>query len=430
MAAKGRLNAGERRRGFTRRIVGKVTKLPPEQVEKLFADLTGELELAAAFFDSVPTGLVICDREGRVQGRNRAAERLLPFVTTETHRGAAGCREGGDDASCLPLWRLVEDGDVAAFLQSLWEKNVSNKGADFVLARPEGGARFLRVEVLPWVQNKRIAGQFVRLTDATAEHNRAVLLRRMENLEGLTTLAANVAHEIKNPLGGISIHIQLMERALAAARKGSGQLPDAAHLEHYLDIVTGEIERLNKIVVDFLFAVRPVQADLTPQNPAPILEEVARFFAPELERRGIALKTAIPLEGDTPTVMLDDKLLRQVLLNLLKNALESFDYPHPDGPPLEAPPPILLTLPLDGDLCRITVADNGSGMDTPTLTHIFEPYYTTKPTGTGLGLTMSYKIIRDLLGDINVTSEPGKGTAFVLTFPVIQSQVRSLEGPA
>jgi signal transduction histidine kinase len=211
-----------------------------------------------------------------------------------------------------------------------------------------------------------------------------------------------------------------MQKALKKARDSDGRLPDAKYAEAYLDVVTEEIDRLNKIIVDFLFAVRPVQVDLLLHNGDDLVQKFADFVRPELEAVHIALH--LNLAGKA-TIMLDEKLCRQVLVNLVKNAKEAL---LAVDPALKHAKDISLVSRVKHDRYFLSVMDNGPGMDAGTAARIFEPYFTTKNAGTGLGLTMVYKIVKEMLGDIDVKSTTGAGTSFVLSFPIPQGDKKAL----
>jgi signal transduction histidine kinase len=323
------------------------------------------------------------------------------------------------------LWRLLEPGEIATFIQETIEKGETNVSHDFAAAGDEE-ARFLTITILPLVRGTRIIGNIVKVDDTTEKYRREILARRMENLTSLTNLAASVAHEIKNPLAGISIHIQLIEKALKKAREGDGRLPEAKFAEAYLDVITEEIDRLNKIIVDFLFAVRPVEVDLLLHDGDDLVQKFADFVRPELEAAHIALH--LDLVSHNPAapkalIMLDEKLFRQILVNLVKNAKEAL---LSVDPALKHARDIALVSRVKHDRYFLSVTDNGPGMDADTATRIFEPYFTTKSAGTGLGLTMVYKIVKEMLGDIDMKSSPGTGTRFVLTFPIPQVDKKAL----
>ena len=236
----------------------------------------------------------------------------------------------------------------------------------------------------------------------------------MESLASLTNLAASVAHEIKNPLGAISIHIQLLQKSIARARENGNEIPDKKFVENYLDIINEEIDNLNKIVVDFLFAVRPVSAKLELLHPAQIIKKLIDFLKPEYEKENI--KVEVDLYSDEIKLLLDEKLFREVIVNLSQNAIYAIKENEAN---IEEGVFKLHTFVKD-DKYIIEISDNGCGMSEEKMAKIFEPYYTTKATGTGLGLTTVYKIIKEFSGEINVKSEEKKGTSFTIMLPVPQ----------
>ena len=282
---------------------------------------------------------------------------------------------------------------------------------------PGGRVLLLAASATPLIARKKIAGTLIHLEDITEKRKREAQFRRAESLASLTTLAAGVAHEIKNPLGSISIHIQLLQRAIK--REGAcedEQFPDL--LDRHLGVVTEEIERLNKIVVDFLFAVRPMDIELRDSDPRERLRELADFIAPEAEQAGVGIETHFA--EDSPRVLLDRRYMKQAILNLAKNAIAAM----PEGGKLS------LGLSSKDDLVRISVSDTGLGIPPEVISKIFEPYYTTKETGTGLGLTITFKIVREHRGEITVDSAPGKGSVFTITLPVPQREQKFLPPPS
>jgi len=274
---------------------------------------------------------------------------------------------------------------------------------------------------VPLVRQHNAEGTVITVSDNTEKRNQDVLLHRMESLASLTNLAASVAHEIKNPLGAISIHIQLIQKALKKAREDNGILPDKKFVEKYLDVVNEEIDNLNKIVVDFLFAVRPISANMELLQPDKLLMQFAQFFKPEFEQNNIDLK--VELCEDCPRLMIDDKLFRDVITNIVQNSIaaikeriaaDEYNAKNYKGC-------FSIKTEVKNDKYKIQLCDNGIGMTEKTVSHIFEPYYTTKPNGTGLGMTMVYKIIKEFSGEISVDSSRGKGSVFTITLPVPQT---------
>ena len=395
-------------RRYAKRLAQKVAKLSNEQVESLLDMVLEENETLDAVMESLNTGLLICDKAGNLLLTNKTAERLLPFNAT---RVSLAEQRG----MTTPVWNIIADSDISAFLRSVYEKPKNQTSEEFTLETAGGSVRIIVVTALPLVQKKRVTGTLIQIEDVTDARNQQTLLRRMESLASLTNLAASVAHEIKNPLGAISIHIQLIQKALKRAREGDGMLPDEKFVEKYLDVVNEEIDRLNRIIVDFLFAVRPIQAKLEPVNPNEIIISLMEFMKPEFDKAKVELK--LELLDKPPNLMLDIALFKQVIMNLAQNAVAAMKTGGILG----------INTQIKNDHFIITVADTGEGMDEQTCSRIFEPYFTTKANGTGLGLTMVYKIIKESAGEIDVRSFPGEGTIFTISLPIPQKERRSIE---
>jgi signal transduction histidine kinase len=285
--------------------------------------------------------------------------------------------------------------------------------------------------VLPLVTDYQVTGSLIYIEDITEKRIKEAHLRRAESLASLTTLAAGVAHEIKNPLGSLSIHIQLIQKAMASNKEtyltahpsgkdGAGKDPSAYFdlLDKYLAVVNEEIDRLNRIVVDFLFAVRPMDINLRVGDINAFIGELIQFVWYEVEEAHI--ECVMELDETLPFVSFDERYMKQALLNLIKNAMAAM----PSGGVLT-----IKTQVKDGEVC-ISVQDTGVGIPDENLSKIFEPYFTTKETGSGLGLTLVFKIIREHRGEISVKSKEGEGTCFTLTLPIPQKERRliSYEG--
>ena len=394
-------------KGFSKRASQMISKLPTEQVVQLVDSIVAENESLYSILESLNTGLIICDEEWKLMQVNKAAERYVPLKI----RGSE--YKYGENSEFV--WEVIEDDDVADFIKMCSERQKCNISEEFTLSTQSGKSRIINVSIQLLVQKKEYAGIIIKIDDITEKRNQEVLLRRMESLASLTNLAASVAHEIKNPLGSISIHIQLIQKALEKARKTDGMLPDVGFTDKHLAIVNEEIERLNQIIVDFLFAVRPVSATLELVDVNEELRAFTSFVQPELERKNISLE--VHLADKPPRILLDTKLFKQVLINLAQNAIAAME----DGGKL------LVTSKVSGDRFLVAVADTGCGMDADTVARVFEPYFTTKVKGTGLGLTMVYKIIKEFSGDIDVKSFPGEGTIFTISLPIPQKEKLLLE---
>ena len=405
-----------------KRVSGKISKLSSEQVEQLFEALIEETEVFDAVQNSLKIGFIVCDENFLVSKVNKAAERMLSFSQRSSEMRSQD----------MPVWELVGESEIADFIKSIHTKGQTNVCREFTVATAGGSVKFLVVTVMPLVRRRKVAGTIISIDDVTESRRQEALIRRMEKLEDLTTLAANVAHEIKNPLAGLSIHIQLLQKSIAKARSEAGVLPPEKFVENYISVVNEEIDRLNGIVNDFLFAVRPIKAEYQLLNPNELLKQHLEFCRPELESKGIQLQ--MDLMEEAPKLMLDDKFFRQVVLNLVQNAIAALcpaesvglegksEAETGDGAKL-----LWVNTQVKSDFFILSMADNGCGMSEETASRIFEPYFTTKTTGTGLGLTMVYKIVKEFSGDIQVKSLVGEGTVFTISLPIPQLEQRLLE---
>ena len=396
---------------FSKRVSQKVSKLSDLQIKNLLDELSESSDMLDSIFQSIPTGLLIVSNSEsnfRILKVNKAAERYIPFKLNPRETVAES----------VPVWNTISDSDISGFLKATFESKKTNVSDEFSV-RSSSGIRFVDISISPFARKNELVGSIVRIEDVTEKRNQEILLHRMEAMAGLTNIAANVAHEIKNPLGAISIHIQLIQKAVKKSRERDGLLPDPKFVENYLDVVNSEIDRLNKIVVDFLMAVRPISVNLELVNPNSLLEAFVEFFKPEFTAKDVVLESDFC--KNAPRILIDPKLFREVIVNFAQNSLAAIQNRFTGSGGRIS----IQTRISDGKFV-LRFSDNGSGMDNEVCARVFEPYFTTKANGTGLGMAMSYKIIKEFSGDIEVSSALGEGTEFVVTLPVPQQDRRLL----
>jgi signal transduction histidine kinase len=228
---------------------------------------------------------------------------------------------------------------------------------------------------------------------------RAQLLELSRRVTALGRLTAGVAHEVKNPLNAMTIHLELLKQKLAAGA------PSAA-TEQHVDIISREIRRLDDVVQGFLKFARPEELTLKPTPPGELIDEVMKTLAVEANVTGVTLDAHVA--SDVPPIEADAGIFRQALLNLAKNAVQAM----PQGGTLT----IAATSAKDGRV-EIRVSDSGVGIPPEHLAKIFDLYFTTKQSGTGIGLSLVYRTVQLHNGDIDVESTPGVGTTFVIKMP-------------
>lgn len=378
-------------RKFIKKALEKLDKLDSGQIHSLIFDIANENERLEAVLQSMPDGIIVSDTDYKTILVNKAAERFLDVHGTESLEHT--------------IWESIPDKEIGAFVREtlLNEEKVMDK--EFTVDT-KGMQKQLYLSIVPLVKNGSIQGSLIHVNDVTEKKEREARLRRAESLASLTTLAAGVAHEIKNPLGSISIHIQLIQKVLGESNK-----TDKKTIRNNLEIISEEVNRLNSIVVDFLFAVRPMDIKLEERNINEVIIDVLELIEVEIKDSNIQFKS--DLARNLPNLSIDEKYLKQALLNLIKNAIAAM----PDGGTLS------VKTELKGDHAAVQIKDTGCGIPDEILEKIFEPYFTTKDFGSGLGLTVVYKIVKEHFGDVSVSSKENEGTTFTLLFPIPQKEL-------
>jgi signal transduction histidine kinase len=246
-------------------------------------------------------------------------------------------------------------------------------------------------------------------------------------LDALGRLTAGIAHEVKNPLNAMMIHLELLRTkirgtlanvlqpepvAAAGGTLGLGPgkvkpLPPPVQgvLEH-VEIIESEIRRLDEVVQGFLKFTRPEELRLQPVRVSALFDEILPVIETESQKHGV--KVVLDVSASTPNVNADSSMLRQAFLNLAINACQAM----PNGGNLR-----LVAAPASRNRVEVRIEDTGIGIAPEHLSRIFDLYFTTKERGTGIGLSMVYRIIQMHDGEIEVQSTPGRGTTFRVLLP-------------
>jgi signal transduction histidine kinase len=247
------------------------------------------------------------------------------------------------------------------------------------------------------------AGVILQAQDVTEWLMLEQRVRVAEKLAALHTLSAGVAHELRNPLSAMDLNLHLLEGEL---KDHAGSTEQALH---YLHVVDAECRRMSVILDNFMKFAGPGSHGLHELDVRAVIEYIITLMRFEADDRNVRLEQAV--EDGLPPVLGDETQISQVLVNVVVNSFHAMP---------------------NGGLCRITaerrqaegkhwveiaVTDTGSGIKKEELSHLFEPFYTTKSGGTGLGLAIAYRIMQDHGGSIRISSEPGHGTTVVMQFP-------------
>jgi two-component system, sporulation sensor kinase E len=401
--------------GFLEKLIERLGRIGPEEVQNYFLRLAQEKGFLETVFNAIQEGIIVTDSTGRITYLNDAACELFGLEASDAIGKRLDERVRGLDWESL----TQSGGPVSRDMEVFYPDN-----------------RFINFYIVPLMIEHRETGAVAGVADSghrgytpggkggvTEQVGHAMILRDItesrrsaqqtiesERFNALTLLAAGVAHEIGNPLNSLHIHLQLIERQ---AHKLDGAARE--EFQESIDIARSEVNRLDSIVTQFLRAIRPSKPQLQPENVNMIVEEAVRFFAPEIQDRDIVVEQE--LRSDLPLLRLDRDQMKQAFYNVIKNSLEAM---RRGG---------ILRIRIDRDDTHVLVSfvDTGSGMSAENLSRVFEPYFTTKPSGTGLGLLIVRRIVREHGGELSIESSEGKGLTLTIRLPYVDKRVRMLE---
>lgn len=352
--------------------------------------LSRELSRMETVFNAIRSAIVVCDCAGEIIFANSYAGSLL-----------------GIGAADISIFKLLPgmDGAVSDAARGSYALR------EFEISYPE--RRMLSAQIIPFDFGD--GGTFALiLNDVTREKLSTEERIESEKLSSLLNLASGVAHEIGNPLNSINIHLQLAMRRL---KKLEEKLPEGGLVEgvrESVEICSAEVSRLDSIIENFLKALRPMRPDMADCDPIKPLAETLKTLDAELENLGVSV--AVNVDAPLPTVYADANLLKQLYFNILHNAMEAMD----------AGGDISVRAIDDDDFVKISFADTGCGIDEEGMSKLFQPYYTTKADGHGLGMTIIQAIVRAHGGKIDVESGPNRGTTVTVSLPRAHRRIRTL----
>ncbi|MCX6997230.1 MAG: ATP-binding protein [Kiritimatiellaeota bacterium] len=381
--------------GFLDKLITRMDRLDPQSLQVFFLRLSQEKGLLETIFHAIQEGIIVLDGQGRISYLNRAAAKLLGFAP--------------DEAVGEPIRKYLRELDwegVMRLDEQEWSRLVNR---EIEITYPEH--RFLVFYVVPLAMvNAGEPGAVVILRDVTHDREHEAQTLESERLNALMLLAAGMAHEIGNPLNSLNIHLQLIRRELDA-------LPEAerASLRGLLDVSQKEVARLDRTITQFLRAVRPTPPQLEPANVRAVLQDTLEFLQHEIGDRDVLVE--VESEDDLPEIPLDRSQIRQAFFNLIRNAIQAMT----NGGLLK------IQIRKHDRYLAIAFKDTGPGIAPERLINMFEPYSTTKAEGSGLGLMIVQRIVRDHGGQLEVHSEPRAGSTFTIFLPREEQRIRLLQ---
>ena len=381
------------------KVLGRLDDLDQVNLGILVQRLARERKLLETVFDVIRDGILVLDEEGIISYSNLQGRRII------------GLKE--EQAGKVSLHRAAPE--IARAL-GLDRKNNSSLAEIVVremkISYPD--LRYVRIYAVPIEDNSSKpnvgkVGLTIIITDVTEDKVNLEAQLESERISSIMDLAAGVAHELGNPLNSIHIHLQVLQRSLD---KNSKVTPKS---KTSLSTCLKEMERLDGIISHFLKAIRPTTPDFKKINLLSVIEETVRLREKELSAKKIKIR--MEAGAREPIVNGDVEQIKQVFFNIIGNAI--------DAVPKNSE--IRIVTGIDSDHVFAQVVDKGTGIRKEDLPHVFEPYFTTKKDGHGIGMMIVHRIVRDHGGDVGIDSKQDAGTVVTLRFPRKSPRRRLLE---
>jgi PAS domain S-box-containing protein len=377
---------------FLDRLIERIDALDSSSLQAYILHLSREKGFLETIFNTIHEGILVIDRELKIQYHNRAAKEMLGLP---------------DDLNRVRVSQFLRHIDWHRILQGNEDEWIRMSRQEVEILYP--CRRIVQFYLVPHQEDRSSASVIIKDITDLREHSLDEL--ETKKIEAISMLAASVAHEIGNPLNSLYLHLQLMQRQV-----GSGEMESEELLE-LLGVAKSEVERLDSIINQFLGAIRPGKPQIAPVDMKSLIVESLTFMKHEIEGRKIKIKCNWP--NLLPEIPGDTEQLKQAFYNIIKNALQAM----PEGGDLD------ITCSYDEKYVNVIFSDTGSGISQEKFSAVFEPYYTSRKEGSGIGMMIIERIIREHGASMTLESTEGEGVSFILKFlrTNLQSKVLLIE---
>ncbi len=422
----------------------KIRRLDIQQCRTMCEHMAHNIEFLLSVFDSLKYGIIVVDLDGKVRMSNKIAKVICghPIVLHNY------------------IWNMLHEYSFARDIRYAIEHNEDFGFREYTLIKKSSGKvskvihdvpaiKIVRCALLPLVEQKSgqvffdidkyaennnaasqtqssrkniitrnaVTGSIICLEDVSTEREIEQRTYRDKSFMSMKHITAGIAHEIKNPLSSISLHLELLRRKIQNSEKNVHRQKD---MIRYIKVIEDEIQAMDKVVSVFLNDFKIQKSDFAPQDLHELLLEVLAFVAPNLEKHNIHIIKRF--QNDLPKVYISSYAMTHVFLNIIKNAIDVLRDTHINGNGGK----IQISTNYSDGKVRVVISDTGTGISEKLRKQIFDPYFTTKSKGSGIGLTIAYKLVRLHGGNIELDASYFKGASFIITLPAYANEQRLL----